>query len=86
MAPVQLICTSISPDRYVAFFEEAGEGRAVFAYLPHIPGLNPFLLRVGDRIKGWIKDHQGKWELLQAQAECPASAGEGQGPNAERVL
>jgi hypothetical protein len=86
MAPVQLTCTAISPDRYVAFFEEKGAGRAVFAYLPHIPGINPFLLQVGDQIKGWIQDRQGKLELLQAQADPPPVGELGPSSNAERVL
>gem|GEM_PF-2935895 len=87
MAPVSLTCTAISPDRYVAFFQEENADREVFAYLPHIPGINPYLLQVGDKLLGWVKNHKGKWELYQAQPPLPnPRACSGPGPNAERVL
>ncbi len=86
MAPIQLTCTAISPDRYVAFFEEVSAGREVFAYLPHIPGINPFLLQVGDKIQGWVKDRGGKLELYQAQGTPPLPGGPVPSSNAERVL
>ena len=86
MAPIQLTCTAISPDRYVAFFEEVGAGREVFAYLPHIPGINPFLLQVGDQIQGWIQDRKGKLELYQAQGKLPSLSSSTPSSNAERVL
>lgn len=70
MTLVDLICTSISPDRYVASFEFVDGDDEVFAYLPHVVGLNPFLLKEGDRLGGEVEPRNGRLELVTASRQA----------------
>ena len=69
MASVELICTSVSPDRYVASFRVVDGSVEVFAYLPHVAGLNPFLLEEQDCIEGEVETKNGRLELLSASGQ-----------------
>lgn len=75
MTSVELVCTSVSPDRHVALFRCQGSSEDVFAYLPHVVGLNPFLLETGDRIEGEIVQRNGRMELIQAAAQMERRRG-----------
>ena len=66
MPRLELHCTSLTPDRIVAHFRAEGLAAPVFAYLPHVSGLNPFLLRIGDRVAGLVEERGGRPELLAA--------------------
>lgn len=68
MSSTELLCTSVSPDRYVAWFRCQGADE-VFAYLPHVAGLNPYLLEEGDRIEGEVAQRNGRVELVVATAQ-----------------
>ena len=69
MTSATLICLSVSPDRYVASFRILDHEDEVFAYLPHVPGLNPFLLEEGHRIEGQIESRNGRLELTSATGQ-----------------
>lgn len=83
---VELLCISVSPEGHVATFEIAGElaseicgisteaGSEVFAYLPHVPGLNPFLLNEGDSIAGVVVPKNGRLELVAATRQLDRRA------------
>lgn len=66
MRQVALTCSDVSHDRLVAYFKVGGEAANVFAYLPHVPGLNPHLLCRGDRIDGTVVERNGRLELVSA--------------------
>lgn len=51
----------------VALFGIEDEELEVFAYLPHVPGINPYLLRVGDAVQGYVVDKNGRLELVMVQ-------------------
>ncbi len=70
MRELVLVCTSVSQDRLVAYFAEEKTKREVFAYLPHVPGLNPWVLRVGDRIAGHVAKRNSRLELAQATRQA----------------
>ena len=59
-----LICTRIEAERMVALFTMKGDETEVFAYLPHVPGINPYLLRVGDSVEGFVVEKNGRPELI----------------------
>ena len=52
------------------------DGSEVFAYLPHVPGINPYLLRVGDEIEGFVADKNGRLELILATGTTGRDGGE----------
>ncbi|MFQ5506018.1 MAG: hypothetical protein ACE5F1_14655 [Planctomycetota bacterium] len=62
-----LTCTYLSSDGRIAYFqhEHCGEDQ-VFAYLPHVYGLNPCLLKVGDILDGRVERLEGRIELVEA--------------------
>jgi len=62
-----LVCTHIEAERTVALFEIGGQETEVFAYLPHVPGINPWLLQVGDEVQGCVMDKDGRLELTMVQ-------------------
>lgn len=64
-----LTCSDVSPDRLVAYFCNRHTEVEVFAYLPHVPGLNPYLLRVGDTIEGVVKERHERLELIEASGQ-----------------
>lgn len=59
-----LVCTRIEAERMVALFTLEGQESEVFAYLPHVPGINPYLLRVGDAVEGFVVEKHGRLELM----------------------
>ena len=64
MRRTRLTCTELSHDRHAAFFCDDETGEAVFGYLPHIPGLNPFLLEEGQEVVGSVDERNGRLELI----------------------
>ncbi|RMD85716.1 MAG: hypothetical protein D6815_01290 [Candidatus Dadabacteria bacterium] len=58
-----LVCVELSPDRFVARFRLLGTGEPVFGYLPHVPGVNPYLLREGDQLFGAVLKRHGRLEV-----------------------
>ena len=58
----------MSPDRLVAYFRSQDTADEIFAYLPHVPGLNPHMLRVGDTIEGVVARQRNRLELIEASA------------------
>ncbi len=73
MGDANLICTRVSKDRIVAWFVVDGAGEEVFAYLPHVPGLNPYLLRVGDTVAGRLVPRGGRVELAAVTRQVDAA-------------
>ena len=64
-----LTCSAISPDRLVAHFCSDRTEEEVFAYLPHVPGLNPHLLRVNDEVEGEVAHTGKRLELTAASRQ-----------------
>jgi hypothetical protein len=69
MQRLELTCTSLTPDRIIAHFRADGVEDPVFAYMPHVPGLNPFLLSIGDKVRGMVEVRCGRPELVVAESQ-----------------
>ncbi len=72
-----LLCTELSADRQIAYFCESGLEEEIFAYLPHVPGLNPWLLRVGDEIEGRLVRRRDRAELVEVRGQRDRRAMQG---------
>ena len=66
MQKLDVTCSELSPDRLVAYFCSPVLDADIFAYLPHVPGLNPFLLRVGDTLAATVVERNGRLEVTEA--------------------
>ncbi len=80
-----LVCIELSPDRYVARFRfRNGEGTA-FGYLPHVPGLNPYLLQEGDEVEACVLMYGGRLEVIAVRGQGERLS-DPHDPAPERVL